>query len=163
MGARCIEAMSYMTCMSHYSYALWDTLDLLLEDKQTKCRFLQKEGMQLGKQLLILTKYVLDLFAKMVTSAISLHCHVWLRSMDLQHDTRALIEDLSFKGDGLFRDTTDTVWQDHNKSIKASRTLGVSASLMGSKPSQWSRFWSRYQYASAIPRPIVALKIPSIP
>lgn len=62
--------------MSSYSYALWEQLlDVMdtLSDKKTKCWFLQKEGMQIGKQLLTWTKHVLDLFAKTVTSAVSLY------------------------------------------------------------------------------------------
>lgn len=68
--------MSYMACMNRYSYALWeqlsDMMDTFPNDKRTKCRFLQKEGMQLGKKLLTSAKHLLDLFAKMASSAVSL-------------------------------------------------------------------------------------------
>lgn len=54
-GALGVKATSYMTCMSQYSYALREQLleviNTLPEDKNTKCRFLQWEGMLLGKQL----------------------------------------------------------------------------------------------------------------
>lgn len=42
---------------------------------------------------------------------------------------KSIIEDLSFKGEGLFSITTDTVLQEMDKSLKASRTLGVSTSV----------------------------------
>lgn len=148
-GALGIKATSYMACMARYSYALWeqlsDVLDLLFPEQTTKCKFLWKEGMLLGKQLLTLTKHVLDLFAKTVTSAVSLRRHAWLHSMDLQPDTRSIIEDLLFEGEGLFSTTTDTVLQEMDKSLKASRTLGVSSSsTKGSRSRSWSRSWSKY-------------------
>lgn len=90
-GAFGIKATSFMACMARYSHALWkqlsEILDLLPDDKSTKCRFLQKEGVLLGKQLLTSAKHVLYLFAKTVTSAVFLHKHAWLCSMGLQLDT----------------------------------------------------------------------------
>lgn len=119
---------SYMACVAWYSYALWerllDILELLPDDKHTKCWFLQKYGMQLGKQLLVSAKYVLDLFAKMVTSALSLRRHAWLCSMDLQLDAKSIIEDLHFEGEGLFSATTDSVLQEIDKSIKGFENSG---------------------------------------
>lgn len=101
-GAQGIKATTYIACMARYSYALWeqllDILEMLPEDKVTKCRFLQREGMLLGKQLLISVKHVLDLFAKTVMSVVSLRRHAWLRSMDLQLDTKLIIEGLPFDG-----------------------------------------------------------------
>lgn len=80
--------------------------------------------MLLGKQLLTSAKHVLDLFAKTVTSAISLWRHAWLRSTDLQLDTKLIVEDLPFEGGmGLFSTTTDTVLQEMDK-----RHLGFWAS-----------------------------------
>lgn len=68
--------MSYMAHMNCYSYALWeqlsDVMDTLTGDKRNKCRFLLKEGMQLGKHLLTSDKNFLDLFAKTVATAVSL-------------------------------------------------------------------------------------------
>lgn len=92
-------------------------------------------------------KHVLDLFAKTVTSAVSLCRHAWLRSMDLQLDTKWLIEDLPFEGDGLFSNSADSVLQEMDKSIMVSRTLGASASMKGSKSKQLSKSWSRYSYS----------------
>lgn len=64
--------------MSKYVYALWDqisdVINLVPEGKKPKGQSLQKEGMLLGKQLLNLVKHILDLFTKMVTSAVCLHC-----------------------------------------------------------------------------------------
>lgn len=147
-GALGIKATSYMACMARYSYALWDQLaevvDMLPDDKRTKCRFLQREGMLLGKQLLTSAKHLIDLFAKTVTSTVSFRRHAWFRTTDLQPDTKAIIEDLPFEGEGLISTTTDMVLQEMDKSIKASRTLGVSAPAKGSKSKSWSRSWSRY-------------------
>lgn len=126
MGVLGIKTMSYITCMSRYSYALWaqmsEVLDKLPMDKKTKGRFLPKEGMLLGKQFLMSAKHILNLFAETITSAVCLHCHAWLRSTDLQQDTKVLIEDLPFEGKGLLSYTFDLVLQDLDKSIKASRT-----------------------------------------
>lgn len=83
--------------------------------------------MQLSKQLLTSAKHDLDL----VTSAVSLYCHAWLHFTDLQQDTQAMIEDLSFEEDKLFNNTLDMVLQDLDKSIKTSRILGMTASLKG--------------------------------
>lgn len=69
-------------------------MDALPDDKRTKCRFLQKEGMQLDMQLLTSAKHVQDLFVKTVTFAVSLCRHAWLCTTHLQPDTRTLIEEL---------------------------------------------------------------------
>lgn len=113
IGELDIKAMSYIVCMSYYSYALLDQLSedlaMIPEDRRTICQFLQKEGILLGKQLTLAN--MLDLFAKMITSAVSLRRHAWLQSTGLQPDTKALIEDFPFEGDGLFSNTMDTILQ----------------------------------------------------
>lgn len=57
--------------------------------------------------------------------------------MALQQDTKALIKDLPFEGGDLFSNTADTVLQDLDMSIKASRTLRVISSARLSKLRQW--------------------------
>lgn len=63
-GALGIKTVSYIMCVSHYSYALWEQLSNVMkslsDNKRTKGHFLQNEGMQLGKQLLTSVKHVLD-------------------------------------------------------------------------------------------------------
>lgn len=93
------------------------------------------------------TKHILNLFAKTITSAVYLCHHAWLRSTDLKQDTKALIKDFSFESEGLFSNTADSVLQDLDKNIQASRTLGVPTSTKGSKSRQWSQSWSSYLYS----------------
>lgn len=72
-GTLGIKGIFYITCMCFYTYALWElmseVLDTVLEHKCFKERFLQKEGMLLGKQLNS-PKHILDLFADILTSAV---------------------------------------------------------------------------------------------
>lgn len=133
-------------------------MDSFPDDKRTKCQFLQKEEMQLGKQLLTSVKSVLDLFVKTVTAAVFLQHHAWLQSIVLQLDTRVLIEDLPFEGEGLFSNTTDRVFQVLDQSIRALRTLGVSASAKGSKSRPWPRSWPWYTYSRPSPEQLWRLR-----
>lgn len=94
-----------MSCMSRYSYALWnqlsEILEIVSEEKRSKDCLLQKGWMLLGKQLLDSVKHILDLFAKSVTSAVCLHQHACQHLTDLQPDAKAIIEGLPLKGEGL--------------------------------------------------------------
>lgn len=75
------------------------------------------------EQLLTSAKHILDLFVKTVTLAVCFCWHTWLQSTDLQHDTKAIVEDLPFEREGLFSMNTDAILQDVDKSIKASKML----------------------------------------
>lgn len=54
-----------------------------------------------------------------------------------------MIDDLPFEGEDLFSITTDAVLQDMDKSIKASRILGVTTASKQQKHKQW-RQWPRF-------------------
>lgn len=60
---------------------------------------------------------------KKPTSTVCLRCHAWLRSTDLQQNSKSLIEDLPFEGKGLFSNIMNSILQDLDKSIIVSRTF----------------------------------------
>lgn len=132
-GVLGIKGMSCIACMSRYTYAVWEqmpkVLDTIPQNKCVKWRFLQKGGMLFSKQLLNSAKHILDLFAKTLTSAVFLRRHAWLHFTDLQHVTRAVIEDLPFRDEGLFGTTTDTVLQYMDKSLTYPQYLLLQESL----------------------------------
>lgn len=53
-----------------------------------------------SKELLNSVKHILDLFNKTFISPVCFRRHPWLRSTDLQLDTKMVIEDLPFEGEG---------------------------------------------------------------
>lgn len=122
---------TYSAFMGRYQCYLWDQLTHIFGSLQAEVRerahWLQKESMALAKQQLTAAWHSLDTYAKTVTLAVALHCHLELRSSTFPYNTRAYIEDLPFDGDGLFSSSTNLVLQDVDKSTKTSRTLSISS------------------------------------
>lgn len=102
---------------------LWEQPRPLLD---AACK-LQKEGMTLVEQQRTVASHTLDSCANTFTLATSPCRHSWLRASALQQDTKVLVEDLPFDGDGLFSFTNHSTLQEMDKSIKALHALGASS------------------------------------
>lgn len=75
---------------------------VLLEDQRKLGSAFIMEGEIMAKHLFRASYDSLDSIARVSVSAIALHRHTWLCLSALFPETKSKVEDLLFKGDGLF-------------------------------------------------------------
>lgn len=128
-----IKASNYLACMARFVYVILDDLTPFLqrlpEDLRAQALQLQSDGLAAIRQQLNTTKHILEALARTLSSSVAMRRFAWLRTTALPHDTRTLIEDLPYDGQGLFHADTDTTLRRLDKNIKASKALGVSSFL----------------------------------
>lgn len=95
---------------------------------------LSADGLVAAKQEISYAKHTLEASARMLTTTVAIRHHSWLITTNLPYDTRGLIEDMPFNGSGLFHANIDATLQDLDRSIKMSKTLGVSATSRPRRP-----------------------------
>lgn len=155
-GALGIKASNYSACIARYIHAIFedlsDVIPSLSDDKRRKLLQLQSAGLAAAKQEIATSKHLLEAASKTLATAVALRRHSWLRSTHLQPDTKAVIEDLPFDGLGLFNAATDTTLQERDKTIKVSKSLGISAPQKGQRSrSSSGRSWYRRPYPARSP------------
>lgn len=155
-GALGIKTGNYMACIARFMHALFEDMSDLIphlpDDKRVKALQLQSDGLAAAKQEIASAKHSLETASKTLATAVALRRHSWLRSTNLQYDTRTVVEDLAFDGLGLFNAATDTTLQDREKSIKASRSLGITGPQKGQRSrSSSGRSWYQKQFPARSP------------
>lgn len=149
-GALGIKACNYMACMARFLYAVLEDFSAFIphlpESLRPKALHLQTDGLAAACQQVNTSKHIVESSAKTLVSAVALRRFALLRSTALPAETKTMILDLPFDGMGLFNSGTDTQLQRIDKSIKASRALGVSSS--SSRPSSrqqqpYCQWWAR--------------------
>lgn len=148
-----IKSCNYIACMARFIYALFEDMALYLNnlplDQRDHVLHLSADGLVTAKQEITYVKHTLESAVKTLIMAVALRRHSWLHKTNLPFNTRGLIEDLAFDGTGHFHSTMDTMVQDLDKSIKTSRTLGVSAAQCPPRSkSTYHRYWSRQSFSS---------------
>lgn len=126
--------------MSHYIHAILEDLMPIVQsvpdNLNQKALQLCGDGMVATRQNIMSARHTLETAVKTLMTGVVLCRHSWLRTISLQLDFRATIEDLLFNGLGLFQSTSDTTFQEIDKNIKTSCTLGVTPSHRQYKPRQ---------------------------
>lgn len=95
-------------------------------DLRAKALQWQSDGLALARQQVNTTKHILESLAKTLSSAVAMRQFAWLWNMGLPPETRYLVEDLPFDGNGLFNADTDSTLRRLDKNIKTSKALGIS-------------------------------------
>lgn len=128
-GALGIKAANYLACITRFVFGILEDftpiLPLLSEDYKARLTARHADGLAATKHLLASSKHVLDTSARTLSTVVALHRFAWLRSTTLPFDTRTIIEDLPFDGQGLFNADTDNRLRRIDKDIKASKSLGI--------------------------------------
>lgn len=144
-GALGIKAANYIACISRFVFGILEDftplLTMLPEEHRLCLTSRHADGLVATKQLLSSSKYVLESAARTLSSAVALQRFAWLHSTTLPFDTKTLVEDLPFDGQGLFNADTDNRLRRIDKDIKASKSLGIAPKpLFKRKPDkQWQR------------------------
>lgn len=110
-GALAIKTSNHLACISRYLFGILEDFSTIFqflpEDVRVKALQMQANGIAASKQLTCSSKHVLESSARTLSTAVALRRFAWLRGITLPHDTKTMIEDISFDGTSLFNSETD--------------------------------------------------------
>lgn len=121
---------NYLAYFSGYALHLADQFAPLLSElspaSQQTATALMSELTRISKHQIHTLQHTVSCSSKLLSTAIALRRHAWLRSTFLRPDIQEVIESLPFDGEGLFHSTTDKVLTAIDESRKVAKSLSCS-------------------------------------
>ena len=119
--------VNYLTAMGAYQRQLWSRVlpALQVAPEENRQIFLNghAEALTVSKHQRLASRHIADATAKILSSAITLRRHAWLRAANIVEDVKTRIENLPFDGTGLFNEKTDSNLEDLHKVKKDCHSL----------------------------------------